>query len=333
MKRLFCFLPILFILCSCQRADRQKHTSAFFGFDTVIQITGYTESLSEFEEASGRAKALLEELNVLFDIYNDYEGINNLKTVNDNAGIKPVKVDGRVIELIEKGIEAYDLTNGAVNIALGPVLRVWHECRETETVPDSALLESLRDLCDIDGVVVDSDAGTVFLRDAGMCLDVGALAKGYAAGLAALELPDGCFIDAGGNVVFKGQPADGRKSWTVGIQHPDNADELITTLNVKFGAAVTSGDYQRYFIDKDGVRYAHIIDPETLFPANRYRSCTVYGEDSLTCDILSTALFILPAAEGKALAESMGYEAVWVNSEFGVPKEVIAYAGLSIASR
>jgi thiamine biosynthesis lipoprotein len=306
-----------------------KYSYEFIGaFDTVIQFMGYSKSQKDFEEIAQVAQSRFMELHKLFDIYNDYEGINNIKTINDNAGIKPVEVQQEIIDLILFAKEWYAKTNGVCNIALGPMLRIWHDYREAASAdPDNAQIPSIYErkaamaYTDINKVIVDADKKTVYLEDKNMRLDVGAIAKGYASEIVAKELEakgvDSLIISSGGNVRTIGQPRDGiRTKWGIGIQNPDgnpldSGDEPLDIVFLKDASVVTSGDYQRYYM-VDGRKYHHLISPITLMPANYYRSVSIVTEDSGVADFMSTTLFLTPYEEGRALAESLGIEAIWV---------------------
>ena len=153
----------------------------------------------------------------------------------------------------------------------------------------------------------------MYLTDSEQSLDVGAVAKGWAAGKAAAQAPAGMLISVGGNVCATG-PKREDTPWVVGIADPEGGEGYLRTLYDRDKAIVTSGDYQRYF-ELDGVRYHHIIDPKTLYPAARFRSVTVVCADSGLADALSTALFVLPLEEGKALAAKAGAEAMWLDTQ------------------
>ena len=145
-----------------------------------------------------------------------------------------------------------------------------------------------------------------------MALDVGALAKGYAVEQVAAAAPDHFLISVGGNVCATGPKPDGTP-WTVAVENPDGGD-FLKLLYAEDRSVVTSGDYQRYF-ELDGVRYHHIIDPDTLEPAAYWRSVTVVAESSAAADCLSTALFTLPQAEGQRLLDQWGAEALWIGRD------------------
>lgn len=307
-----------------------KYSYEFMGtFDTMIQIIGYAPSKDVFMEMAQKGQERFEELHRLFDIYHDYPGLNNIKTINDKAGLEPVQVSKEILDIISFSIDWYEKTGGSVNIALGPVLSIWHEYRdegpadpENARIPDIELLKAAYEKSDIHKIVLDRANGTVFLAEEGMKLDVGAVAKGYSTELVAQELIaqgyNSFAISGGGNVRVVGPPKDGRRSkWSIGIQDPDgNAlipdRDLLDTAYVTDTSVVTSGDYQRYYV-VDDKRMHHLIDPATLMPAEHYRAVTVLTQDSGVADFLSSTLFLLPYDKSRALAESLeGVEALWV---------------------
>jgi len=323
------------VISGCQLSNgdsleehRVRYSDSFFDtFDTVVTVVGYTKTESEFEGYYEEIHKRFVELHRMYDIYNNYDGINNIKTINDNAGKEPVKVSQEIIDLILSAKEWHGLTGGKVNIAMGSVLKLWHEYRqEGWDDPENAKLPPTDDLIeaakhtDIEKVIVDKEESTVYLSDSKMSLDVGAVAKGYATELVAREIAEKGFdsgmISSGGNIRAIGKPLDGvRERWGVGIQDPSKSivseDNLLDVIYITDSAVASSGDYQRYYV-VDGIKYHHIIDPETLMPADYYRAVTVMAEDAGIADFMSTALFLLPYEDSLSLAKSVHVEAIWV---------------------
>lgn len=317
MRKLSCLLMAALLsallLGGCAPRSYTNRIISHIPFDTITSVTGYEKSYARYEEIYGRIMSELEEYHRLYDIYNEYEGLNNLRTVNLAAGGEPVEVDGRIIELLEFGKQAYALTGGRVNIAMGSVLVLWHEAREETYVPpsDEALAEAAKHT-DIDDIIIDGD--TVRLADPEMSLDVGALAKGFAVEAICSELEaegvTGWLVSVGGNVRALGRRGDG-KPWSIAVSELYGTDYDSVRIPLDGLSAVTSGSDQRFF-EYEGVRYNHIIDPETLFPSGRFVSVTVVTPDSGLGDALSTGLFNMPLEEGLALIESLeGTEALW----------------------
>ena len=321
MKKL-CFLLVLcLVLTGCTAAPKQYTITNMGVFDTVTTIHGTAKNEEQFHEIATGIFEQLYQYHRLFDIYNDYEGINNLKTVNDNAGIAPVTVDSAIIRLLLDCKEYYELTNGKVNVAMGSVLSLWHEARKhglenpaDAKLPDAEALAAAAEHCSMKNLIIDEKNATVYLSDPQASLDVGAVAKGWAAQRVAETAPAGLLISVGGNVCATGAKYDGAP-WIVGVQNPDGGDYL-QKISVTDGAVVTSGDYQRTY-RVDGKNYHHIIDPETLMPSEYWRSVTVICADSALADVLSTALFLLPLEEGKALAAQCGAKALWLDQAGG----------------
>lgn len=320
-KWLALLLTLCLLLPGCAaRQDKMYNATYLNLFDTVTTIMGTAESEEAFRAEAGKIYEQLSRYHRLFDIYNDYDGINNLKTVNDNAGIAPVAVGPEIIGLLQQCRAYYELTGGRVNVAMGSVLKLWHQERqagladpENAKLPDEAALEQARQHMDFAQVIIDEAASTVYLADPEMSLDVGAIAKGWAAQRVAEKAPAGLLISVGGNVCATGPKDAQGNAWVVGIQNPDGGDYL-RKLQITSGAVVTSGDYQRTY-EVSGKRYHHIIDPDTGMPSEYWKSVTVICEDSALADCLSTALLLLPFADGKALAEQCNAQAVWVDRE------------------
>lgn len=323
MKRFAALLLAVLLLggCAPKEPQQSRYQATFLElFDTVTTIVGYAPSEEAFSATAEAIHHALASYHQLFDIYNTYPGVVNLKTLNQSAGIAPVKVDEKIIELLKFCREVYDATSGKVNIAMGSVLQLWHDARESgiadpanAKLPEEAALEEAAKHTDLSQLILDEEAGTVFYADPEMRLDVGAIAKGYALEQVCKTAPEGLLISVGGNVRATGAKPDGG-SWVVGIQNPTGEDGYLHTVEVQDISVVTSGDYQRYYT-VDGVSYHHIIDPETLYPGRLWRAVTVLCPDSGLADGLSTALFLLPQAEGQALLDKFGCEALWVDSD------------------
>ena len=325
-------LSMAMLLSGCARQPNtgyKKFQYNFLGvFDTIIQVIGYARSQDEFDSYTQQIEARFQELNKLYDRFQEYEGIHNICTINKNAGIAPVKVAPEILDLLTFVEEMYQQGNGAVNVALGPVLSIWHDYMErysadpeNAVLPPDDLLEEANTHTDLSKIQIDRAAGTVFLEEEGMMLDVGAVAKGYATQIVADEIYAAGFtsfiISAGGNVVAKAPPLDGlRNSWGIGIQNPaeDPNDPDSKAVDVAFVAnqsVVSSGDYQRYYM-VDGIRVHHLIDPETLHPANHYRGVTVICDDSGKGDFYSTALFVLDYPASRELALEQNLMVMWI---------------------
>ncbi len=332
--KIFILALIVLMLAGCSNGSepgRTRYSSSFFDtFDTVVQVVAYTETEEEFDRYFEQIHKRFIELHQLYNIYLSYDGVNNIKTINDNAGIQPVKVEQEIIDLLIYARDLYPQTGFTTNIAMGPVLQIWRKYRdEAEFDPENAKVPPMDELreanqyTDINLIEIDQDNNTVYLPHPRMSLDVGAVAKGYATELVARELEaagmDSAVLSPGGNIRTIGKPLDGvREKWGIGIQNPDasiiaDAEErLLDVVFVLDAAVVSSGDYQRYYI-VDGQVMHHIIDPQTLMPGRYYRALTVIADDAGLADFMSTALFLLPFDESLMLANSFdNLEVYWV---------------------
>ena len=318
-------ITVLSLLTSC---SYQSSSNKYF--DTFSSVSGYENNKFAFDAMSSKIFAMLEEYHRLFDIYNEYEGINNLCTVNKlfDGEHREVKVDRKIIDMLLFSKEMYNLTEGRVNIAMGSVLSIWHDYRTeglriggVAKLPPMDKLTEASEHTDINDLIIDEENSTVYLRDPKMTLDVGAIAKGYAVEMIAKTLEaegvTGYAINVGGNVRVIG-PKDDGKPWNTAVENPDvnNYEKpYIAYLEITNEAVVTSGSYQRYYI-VDGVKYHHIIDKNTLMPSKGLLSVTVICKSSAMADALSTALFCMTVEEGQSLVNSLeNVEALWVDED------------------
>jgi thiamine biosynthesis lipoprotein len=324
-----------------------KRTMFFFDtFDTMITIIGYTQDQAAFDRVTAQARERFTELHRLFDAYHEYGGVQNIYTLNRDAKKAPVKVAPELMNMLLFARDWQPRLGDTVNIAMGGPLNLWHEYR-TKGMADeaSAELPPMEQLlaaaghADMDSLVLNEEEGTVFFADADVRLDVGAIAKGYATELVAQmmlasEMPH-FIINAGGNVRVGLPPMDGRANWAVSVQDPDTAlglgtgDGIAEVFYLSGLSVVTSGDYERFYT-VNGARYHHIISPKTLMPATENRAVTIVCQDGALADILSTAVFILPYEEGRALVESLaGVEALWIRPD----GQILMTEGLKKISR
>ena len=324
---LISILSLSLISCDVKTPDPEpKHKEYYEYFNTVSSVSSYLgESDKNFDDNCKTVEKILEEYHKLFDIYYEYSGINNLKTVNKNAGIAPVKVDRKIIDFLLFAKEAYTLTSGEVNIAMGSVLRLWHDAREAASIssdiayiPDIAKLEQAAEHTSIDDVVIDEENSTVYLKDSKMSLDVGALGKGYAAEKARLALIDkgvkSYVLNIGGNICAIGEKPSGA-AWRTSVKDPHTPGSYALTVNLKNTSCVTSGDYERYFV-YNNQKYHHVIDKDTLFPAEYFSSITIFTPDSAIADALSTALFCMSYEDGMKLVEKLdNVEVFWISTD------------------
>lgn len=321
---LFISMCLLMHLTACGGPEKSRYEGEFLQlFDTVTRIIGYTHSKEEFRGYIQKIHDELEIYHQLYDIYHEYEGINNIKTINDNAGIRPVKVDQRIIDLLLLARETYRISEGRMNVTLGSVLKLWHDYREAgiddpvrAELPPMERLQEAAKHTDINNMVIDEEAGTVYLTDPEMRLDVGGIGKGYAVERVTRYIMEQGFTDGlisvGGNIRSFGYKGDDSQLWNIGIQNPERGGADLFTVQITNRSLVTSGDYIRYYT-VDGTRYHHIIDPQTLMPSAYCTAVTIICEDSGMADALSTIIFNMPFEQGLAYVEALpDTEALWI---------------------
>lgn len=297
----------------------------FTFFDTVSYVYSYAEDPeTEFSANCESVAAILEEYHRLFDIYYEHANINNLKTINENAGKDPVKVDQKLIDFLLYAKELYTLTNGEMNVMMGSVLALWHDSREAASatpasaaIPDADKLSEAALHTDISLLEIDETNATVRITDPDARIDVGALGKGYATEMAAQYLKakgvDGYVLNIGGNIRIVGHKPDG-SGWGTGIKNPADPSQYALKITIANTSCVTSGDYERYFI-ADGVKYHHVIDKDTLMPSAYFSSVSIITENSALADALSTALFTMSYEDGLALINKIGgVEVLWISA-------------------
>lgn len=324
---LFLCLACSLLFTACGGMGTKRYEAEFFGpFDTITKVVGFAESEQAFNDIASTVKAEMETYHQLYDIYHNYEGINNLKTINDNAGKEPVEVDGKIIDLLLFAKEMGKQSDSKINVAMGSVLSIWHDYRErgindpenAALPPEEALLLAAEHT-NMDDLVIDEAKSTVFLKDPSMSLDVGAIAKGYAVEQVARHMEEqgvaSLLISAGGNVRAIGGKQSDNEPWNVGVRDPagDSDQDLLGTTPLRDNSLVTSGTYERYYT-VEGKQYHHIIDPLTNYPSQYIEMVTVRTADSGLADALTTVLFNLPYEQGKEFLAQYHPEAdaLWV---------------------
>ncbi len=301
-------LPLL--LPACSAAPKRYSTVIDGPFDTATQLVIYASKKSDADAFFSLFRERLEAWDKLADIYYEYDGINNLRTLNLAAGSSPVELDPRLLDLLEYGLSAKETSGGRVDLLLGPVLSIWHACRTAglddpanARVPTEEELSRAAETVGCSTLVIDRDDGTAFLPEPGSSVDVGAFAKGYATERICSELERLGYTDfaanAGGNLRVSGTAAG--EKWTLSVRDPAGAGTVGEVEARGTASLATSGSYQRYYT-VNGVRYHHVVDVDTNAPAAfGWASVSVLTEDAGVADVLSTALFCLDRETGVSL--------------------------------
>jgi len=280
---------------------------------TIFRIELYSPDDATAAKAAEAAFARAEELE---QIMSDYREDSELMRLVREGALVPFPVSDDLYDVLAKSLRISELSQGAFDVTVGPLVDLWRNVRKTGRLPDAAELAQAKALVDYKNVELDAVRRTVFLKRAGMKLDLGAIGKGYAADqMLALLHSHGirqAMVVAGGEVAL-GAPPPGKTSWRVAIDTPDTVTGNPPCALLLHDAAVSTSGNSRQFVEVNGKRYSHIIDPSTGLGLEGAASTTVIAMNSATADALATALSVMPVADGIRLAESLsGVAAFWV---------------------
>jgi thiamine biosynthesis lipoprotein len=259
------------------------------------------------------------------------KGGSEVDLVNEAAGIHPVKVTADVLNVITAGLKYSEDGDGAFDVTIAPLVKLWGIGSDSARVPDPSEIRSALSRIGYRDLLVNEKESTVFLKRKGMGIDLGSVAKGYAADEVVRVLKErgvtAALVDLGGNILTMGKKPGGAQ-WRIAIQNPDEArGTMIGYVDVPGGSVTTAGTYERYFM-KEGKRYFHILDARTGYPAwNGLSAVAIWAPDSITADGYDTLVFTLGLERGKKLVESMNgaIEAVFITDA----KQVYVTPGLT----
>ncbi len=284
--------------------------------DTDVTLQLYAGNAGK----AGRVKKqLFEEMERLEQLLSYTDSSSDVMKINRAAGKSAVQVSPETVEVIHCSLSYADLCGGAYDPTIGPLLEIWGFQEGRCRVPAPEEIEEKGSLVDYNLVEIDAVEGKIFLPHSGMALDLGGIAKGYIVdrGLELLSRAGigHALINAGGDIGILGPKPDG-SPWRVGVKHPRREGDLIAVIPwSQKGAVVTSGDYERFF-EEEGIRYHHILDPGSGYPARDLLSVTVAAPTVVEADALATAIMILGPQRGLALVESLpGVEALLITPE------------------
>ncbi len=312
VRAVFLLVPLLFASC----AEAPQAQSEF--------VLGTLCSVNLFEGGSAGAYreifARFREIEARMSVNKDGTQVDS---INRNAGIAPVRVDQDVLQVIAAALEFSGRSQGAFDPTVGPLVALWGIGSDSARLPEPAEISQALSLIDRMSVEIDAKVGTVFLKRKGMRIDLGAIAKGYAADEAGRIIRkrgiQRAIIDLGGNVLAVGTKKGGLP-WKIGVQDPSGLrGSYIGILQIKDATMVTSGVYERFF-EADGQRYHHILSTADGYPVrNSLLSVTILAKESMTADALSTSVFALGYEKGSALVASFpGVEAIYVFEDMTV---------------
>jgi len=280
-----------------------KQTRMMMG--TFAEVSIYSHD----EKTAGKAiEGALDEMERMDRIMSNYKNDSELSKVNKKAAKSPVPCNTELLDVIEQSQYYSELSGGAFDITVSPIVALWGFFREKGHVPPDKEIEKLLPAVSYKNIVVKKNAetkksGTVFFKDIKTQIDLGAIGKGYAVDKA-LEIIKKCGVDngcinLGGNIYVLGTPP-GKNAWKIGVQHPRNSGEILGYLELKNEATATSGDYERFF-EFNGKRYSHIINPQTGRPVSGTIATTIVAPTGTEVDALSTSVFVLGHEKGMEL--------------------------------
>lgn len=303
------------LISSCSPSQEKLYKETRTSMYTIVEITVSSDSKERAKTAIDRA---FSELDRLARLLNFYSEDSEVSMINRNAGDKPVKVSPETLEIIDKALYVSKNTEGAFDITVGPVVRLWDF--QNKVLPDEKMIKEKLKLVGYKNIIVDKEKSMVFLKTKGAQIDLGGIIKGYAADKAVDVLREngiksGIVAVAGDIKVFGKRPDGGL--WRVGIQNPrqkSDRDEIIAAIGLSDMAISTSGDYQKFFI-KDGKRYHHLLNPKTGYPAYGCQSATVITKDAAFTDAFATGIFILGYQKGMDVLKRLGFDGVIVDKD------------------
>jgi len=301
LNRVIIFLLILFIALFAMYFPSRTSSGAIIErtrlyMGTIIQIkvpVGAEDDKEGIKQAIDRALEEIGRIEAVFSVFNkdsEIAKINRLKQA------EALMISDEVFRVIEKSVEYNKITDGAFDITVKPLVDLWAQAKEAKRLPSDLAVRDALDKTGSQFIVLDNVNKTIAFKKDGMALDMGGLAKGYATDRAIEVLKENgvlnAIVSSGGDMYCLGRRSRD-KLWEVGIRHPRKKGQIILQVGVEDKAVDTSGDYEKYFIS-NGRRYSHIIDPRTGYPiGDGVVSATVFANDSMTADILATALTIL----------------------------------------
>ena len=281
-------------------------TDSRIAMGTLVTVTLY-------ESDAGKADDIFSYIYKLDSEISRYTDGSYIDMINDSAGISPVQVPDEIYSLIESTVVMAEETEGLFNPAIGPLTALWGIGTENARIPSDDEIAAVLPLLDWRSIILDDEERSVFLKEKGMSLDLGAVGKGWAADMVQGYLEslsiEHAIVNLGGNILLVGGKKDG-SGWNVGIKDPENTSSVFMRLSIEDGTVITSGGYQRY-IEKDGVIYHHILDSRTGYPfTTDILSATVINPSGMLGDMLSTVLFAAGSEKAEAIASQHGVRAI-----------------------
>ena len=294
---------ILFVLTSCLSVHSQvlrKRTTLLMGGRFDISIVA-KDSLTAEENIT----EVIAEITRIENLISDWKSTSQVSEVNQNAGIKPIKVDREVFELTQRAIKLSEITNGGFDVSFAAMDRIWKFDGSMTEMPSAEAIKKSVEKVGYKNIILDSVQSTIFLKLKGMKIGFGALGEGYATDKCrTMMLEKGIkagIINGSGDMSTWGKQPNGQ-DWKIGITNPFKPEKLLAVVPLNQGAVTTSGSYEK-FVVFNGKRYSHIINPATGYPVTGLCSVTIFGPNAETANGLSTSLMVLGQKDGLLLLQ------------------------------
>lgn len=313
MKKISIMMALILITLifnGCSKSAREINKTSL-KMDTVIQLKAYGTNANEAIDA---AFVRIDEIEQMAS--NTIE-TSDISKINQAAGKEYVKVKPEVIKMLKTSVKYSELSNGAFDITIGPLIKLWGIGTDNERIPTDEEIKSKLPLVGYNNISINEEDNSVKLLKKGMLIDLGGIAKGYAADevvkvFQKYDIKSAVISLGGSSIHILGQKPEGTP-WTVGIQHPrkDKNQNYLGVINLAQQSISTSGDYERFFI-KDGKRYHHILNPFTGYPTESgVMSDTIIVDNSIPdcnmlADILTKTVFVSGIDEGLKIIDSIG---------------------------
>ncbi|NHQ65760.1 FAD:protein FMN transferase [Elizabethkingia miricola] len=300
MNRTDLFIRITLLLCTISISAQIQRSRLVTLMGSRFQITLVDKDSISAERNIDKAIA---EITRIENLISEWRPETQISQVNQNAGIKPIKVDKEVFDLTKKGLYFSKLTDGAFDISIVAMDKIWKFDDSMNELPsEQAIKESVRNV-GYQNIILDSTNSTIFLKNPGMKIGFGSIGKGYAADktrdlMKSMGVKAG-IIDASGDISTWGNQPDG-KPWAIGINNPFNDHKMAAILYFKENAVTTSGSYEKY-AEIHGKRYSHIMNPKTGYPSTGLTSVTITGPNATMANGFSTSVMVLGEKDGLKL--------------------------------
>jgi FAD:protein FMN transferase len=298
-----------------QKEELKLFKKAMLSMGTVFEVSAYASDENRIEKAFND---VLKEVNRLDYLMSNYKEDSELSKLNKSAASEPVYCDNELAYIIEQSLRYSDITDGAFDITIGPLMKKWGFFRGQGKIPGKEELETALESVSYKNIIIEEEIKKSLFRDPSIVktisfknpdtqIDLGGIGKGYAVDAATKVLKANgirsALINFAGNIYAYGT-TPGRKSWVIGLQHPRKSEGILGSFEIKDKAVSTSGDYEKFFII-DGKRYSHIIDPRTGNPVKDIVSVTIVADNATRADALSTGVFVLGLDKGMELIENL----------------------------